>query len=55
MPISNPGVTWWCSRLKISIVTAAAPVTVVAQIQSLAQELPHAMGVAKKKKREFPS
>ena len=31
------------------VITAAAWVTNVAQFQSLAQELPHAMGTAKKK------
>ena len=34
------------------IVTAAAWVTVVAQEQSLAQELPHVTGAAKKKKKK---
>ena len=33
-----------------SIVTAVVWVTVVAQVQSLAQELPHAVDMAKKKK-----
>ena len=34
------------------IVTAAAWVTAVAQVQSLARELPHATGEAKKRKKE---
>lgn len=36
----------WCSGL--SVVTVAAGVTAVAQVESLAWEFPHAMGVAKK-------
>ena len=40
----------WCSRLRI--VTTAAQVTAVTQVQSLAQKLPHASGVAKKKKKK---
>ena len=35
------------------IVTAAAQVTAVAWVRSLARELPHAMGTAKKKKKEI--
>ena len=35
-----------------SLVTAVALVTVVAQVGSLAWELPHAIGVAKKKKKK---
>mgnify|MGYP007008976079 CR=1 FL=1 len=38
----------WLSELRFSIVTAAALVAAVAQVQSLAQEIPHALGVAKK-------
>ena len=34
------------------MVTAAAQVTAVMQIQSLAGELPHAMGMAKERKRD---
>ena len=34
------------------IVTAAAPGTVVAQVESLAQELPQTIGVAKKKRKK---
>ena len=34
--------------VKICIVTAAAWVATVAQVRSLAQELPHATGAAKK-------
>ena len=34
------------------VVTAVALVTSVAQALSLAQELPHVMGVAKKKKKK---
>ena len=34
---------------KGGVVTAAAQITVVAQVQSLARELPHAMDEAKKK------
>ena len=41
------GAPWWLSGLRISIVTAVAQVPAVAQIQFLAWELPHAVGVAK--------
>ena len=37
-----------------SVVTAVAQVTTVAQVWSLARELPHAMGKAKKKKEVNP-
>ena len=42
-------VPWWPSGFRISIVTAVAQVSSVAQVQSLAWELPHATGGAKKK------
>ena len=35
------------------VVKDSAVVTAVVQVQSLAQELPHAKGAAKKKEREF--
>ena len=35
-----------------SFITAVAWVTAVVQVQSLAQELPHAMGTAKKKDKK---
>ena len=38
----------WLSELRFSIITAAALVAAVAQVQSQAQEIPHALGVAKK-------
>ena len=34
------------------VVTAVAQVTAVVQVPSLAQELPHVLGVAKKKKKK---
>ena len=37
------------------VVTAAAQVTAMAQIQSLGQELPYAAGVAKNKTKQNPS
>ena len=37
--------------LEFSVVTEAAQVTAVAQVQFLAQEILHAMGGAKKKKK----
>ena len=45
-----PGVPGWLSRLRTvtGIVTAVAQVAVVAQARSLAWELPHARGMAKK-------
>ena len=39
-------------RLVASVVTAMALVTAVAQIQSLAEELLHAAGMTKKKKKK---
>ena len=36
----------------LGIVTAVVQVTAVGQVRSLAQELSHAVGVAKKKKRK---
>ena len=42
------GVPWWLSRSRSGIVTIAAQVTAVMYVQSLAWELPHAGGVAKK-------
>ena len=42
----------WCSGLKISTVAAMVQAAPVAQIQSLAQELLRAAGVAKKKKKK---
>ena len=42
------GVPWWRSRLGPSIATAAARVTAVVWVRSLARELLHAMGVAPK-------
>ena len=36
-------------------VTAVVPVTAVVQVQSLAQEIPHASGAAKKKKKSHRS
>ena len=51
----NTGVPLQSSGLKGSgIVTAAVWVTAVTQVQSLAQELPHAPGIAKNKKLCFP-
>ena len=44
----NSGIPSWLSGLKIHIGTAVAQVTDEAWVQSLAWELPHAMGVAKK-------
>ena len=40
-------------RVRSSVVTAAAWVTAVVQVQTLARELPHAMNAAKKKKKKF--
>ena len=40
------GVSLWCSRLRNSIVTAVVWVATVAQVWSLAWELPYAMGTA---------
>ena len=34
------------------VVTAVAAVTAVAQVQSLVQEIPHAVGTAEKKKKK---
>ena len=42
------GVLWWSSRLGFRVVTAAAWVVAMAQVQSLAWELLHAMGTIKK-------
>ena len=39
----------WHSGLRIGIVTAAAWIAAVAQVQSLAWELPHAAGVTRSK------
>ena len=46
----------WCSGLRIVIVTVVALVAAVAQVQPLAQKLPHVAGVAKqnKTKQEKP-
>lgn len=41
----------WLSKLRIAVTTAAW-VTVMAWVQSLARELLHAMGTAKKKKKQ---
>ena len=43
----------WLSGLKIDVVTAMAWDTAVPQVRTLAQELPHAMGTAKGKKKEI--
>ena len=40
------GVLWWLSGLRIGIVTVVAQVTVVAWVQCLARELPHAVSAA---------
>ena len=42
-------VPFWCRSS--TIVTAAAQVAAVAQVQSLDQELPHAAGMANKKQK----
>ena len=42
-------------QLVTSVVTAAAGVTAVVGVHSLAQELPHAVGAAKKKKKKLSS
>ena len=39
-------ILWWCTELRI---TDVARVTAVAQIQSLAQKILHALGAAKNK------
>ena len=44
--IKDGGVPLWCRGLGSSIITAAAGVTAVAWVQSLAQELLHAVGMA---------
>ena len=41
------GVPWWHSDLGAGIVTSVDWATAVAQVQCLAQELPHAAGLAK--------
>ena len=43
-------ISWWSSGLGLGVVTAVAPAATVVQICSLAWELLHAMGMAKKKK-----
>ena len=43
----------WCSRWRLSVVTAAAWVTAMARVWSLAWERPCDMGMAKKKKKKF--
>ena len=48
----NIGIPLQCSRLRIGMVTAVAEVAAVLRVQSLARELPHAMGAVKKKKKE---
>ena len=46
---NNTGrVPLWLSGLGSSVVTTVAWVTAVAQVQSMAQEVPHASGAAKK-------
>ena len=53
MKFLNLGVSCWRSRLRIWwCVSALAWATAVVQVQSLAQELPYAVGVAKKKERK---
>ena len=42
----------FCPISRILFVTAAAPVAAVAQVPSLAQELPHGMSAAKKEKQK---
>ena len=42
------GVPWWPSAIGSSIITAVPWVIAVILVQSLARELPHAAGVAKK-------
>ena len=49
---STVGVPLWCSMLGSNVVTGAVWVAIVAWVWSLAQELPHAMGAAKKKKKK---
>ena len=51
---SRRGAPLWCSRLRIKCCHCSSWVAVVAWVWFLAQELPHAMGVAKKKKKKFP-
>ena len=41
-------VLWWPTSCRSSVVTSGAWVTAVARVQSLAQELLHAAGMAKK-------
>ena len=49
---NNPkAVPMWCRELRIQRVTAVAQVAAVVQVQSQAQEFPHAVGKAKKKRR----
>lgn len=53
MKLELLGIYWnslkWCSGLKDAALNAAVQVTTVAQIQSLAWELPRTMGMTKKK------
>ena len=45
---ARPGVPRWPSGLRSQLVTAVARVPAVASVPSQAQELPHAVGVARK-------
>lgn len=59
-----PGLIWWWVKGSsvasaagvvvkgLSVASASVQVSVATQIQSLAQELPHTSGVARKKKRK---
>ena len=52
MLLKRKGVPLWCKGLRVWFVTAVAQVTAGVQVWSLAQELKHATGVAKKKKKK---
>ena len=43
------GVPLWCNGLRSIVVTAVAHITAMVSVQSLAWELPHAVGMSKKK------
>ena len=47
------GVPWWLSRLRLQHCHCNGLVTAVTWVQSLAQELPCALGVAKKEKKKM--
>ena len=49
------GVSWWLGGQESSIITAVAQVAAMAQVPSLARELPHAMGSAKRRKETHSS